>query len=277
MKFWNLFSNNLNQLNVYKGNVDLKPQYDHTLRLTWTVFDQFSFTSFYVSLRGTYSKDNISWSQSVDNKFIRTTTPINVDGMYNFTSRIDFSTPLRKLGLDFNLNSVESWNENKVIINSLENINTTLNHSIRLSFENRNRDKWRVNFGGRYTITDTKFSIADRQNYNQNSLGYFSSLGYTPSNKWNFDIKADVTNYSSQSFDESVNIPTMGASLSYFFREAEKASITLSAYDLLNKTKGFQQSSEANSLMRKEWNTLTQYFLFEFRWKFDNTKKGFRR
>ena len=90
--------------------------------------------------------------------------------MYNFNSRIDFSTPLRKLCLDFNLNSVESLNENKVIINSLENINTTLNHSIRLSFENRNRDKWRVNFGGRYTITDTKFSIADRQNYNQNSF-----------------------------------------------------------------------------------------------------------
>ena len=44
--------------------------------------------------------------------------------MYNFNSRIDFSTPLRKLGLDFNLNSVESWSENKVIINSDENINT---------------------------------------------------------------------------------------------------------------------------------------------------------
>ncbi|SUZ51954.1 uncharacterized protein METZ01_LOCUS4808 [marine metagenome] len=269
--------NNLNQLNVYKGNVDLKPEYNHSLRLTWTVFDQFSFTSFYVSLRGNYSKDNISWSQSIDDKFVRTTTPINVDGMYNFNSRIDFSTPLRKLGLDINLNSVESWSENRVIINSLENINTTLNHSLRLSFENRNRDKWRVNFGGRYTITDTKFSIADKQNYTQNSLGYFSSLGYTPSNKWNFDIKADVTNYSSQSFDESVNIPTMGASLSYFFREAEKASITLSAYDLLNKTKGFQQSSDANSLMRKEWNTLTQYFLLEFRWKFDQTNRGLRK
>ena len=284
--------NNINQLNVYKGNIDLKPQYNHSLRLTWTVFDQFSFTSFYVSLRGNYSKDYISWSQSVDDKFIRTTTPINVDGMYNFTSRIDFSTPLRKLGLDLNLNSVESWNENKVIINlldtnndgvidfkdiGLENTNTTLSHSIRLSFENRNRDKWRVNFGGKYTITDTKFSIAERQNYNQNSLGYFSSLGYTPSKKWNFDIKADVTNYSSQSFDESVNIPTMGASFSYFFREAEKASITLSAYDLLNKTKGFQQSNADYGLMRKEWNTLTQYFLLEFRWKFDQTNKGLRK
>jgi hypothetical protein len=284
--------NNINQLNVYKGNIHLKPQYNHSLRLTWTVFDQFSFTSFYVSLRGNYSKDYISWSQSVDDKFIRTTTPINVDGMYNFTSRIDFSTPLRKLGLDLNLNSVESWNENKVIINlldtnndgvidfkdiGLENTNTTLSHSIRLSFENRNRDKWRVNFGGKYTITDTKFSIADRENYNQNSLGYFSSLGYTPSKKWNFDIKADVTNYSSQSFDESVNIPTMGASFSYFFREAEKASITLSAYDLLNKTKGFQQSNSDYGLMRKEWNTLTQYFLLEFRWKFDQTNKGLRK
>ena len=47
-------SNNLNQLNVYKGNVDLKPQYDHTLRLTWTVFDQFSFTSFYFSTHYIY-------------------------------------------------------------------------------------------------------------------------------------------------------------------------------------------------------------------------------
>ena len=69
----------------------------------------------------------------------------------------------------------------------------------------------------------------------------------------------------------------MGASLSYFFREAEKASITLSAYDLLNKTKGFQQSSDANSLMRKEWNTLTQYFLLEFRWKFNQTNRGLRK
>ena len=142
--------------------------------------------------------------------------------------------------------------------------------SISVSFKN-----W--NFHNLNVFYNSKFSISDRQNYNQNSLGYFSSLGYTPSNKWNFDIKADVTNYSSQSFDESVNIPTMGASLSYFFREAEKASITLSAYDLLNKTKGFQQSSDANSLMRKEWNTITQYFLLEFRWKFDQTNRGLKK
>jgi len=48
-------------------------------------------------------------------------------------------------------------------------------------------------------------------------------------------VTADVTNYNSQGFDESYNIPLLGAEFSHYFMKFNRGVITLIGYDLLNK------------------------------------------
>ena len=56
--------------------------------------------------------------------------------------------------------------------------------------------------------------------------------------------------------------------MSYFFFEAEKGSLTITAFDLLNQYTGFQRISQPNFLMQQEWNTLTRYVMLTFGFRF---------
>lgn len=260
-------ANTINQLMIYQGNTELKPEYSHQANLVWSVFDQFTFTSFFVRLTGNYTQDKISWAKTVSNDLIQTTTPVNTDYQYNISSSVNYSAPLRFLGTNVRLASHESFHKTKVFINKTENLNTIFNHTVRLSFENRNRDVWRINMGGAVSLMDTRFSIAQNQNNTFLNSSYFGSLGFTPAKKWNFEVKANVLNYSGQSFDNTVSVPLLTAEISYSFLQAEKASVTLSGFDLLNQNQGFKQISDASYLSQSTWNTLTRYFMLKLAWR----------
>ncbi len=260
--------NNLNQVAIYRGNFDLKPELNHNLSLIWSVFDEFSFTSFFIRLNGSYVADKINNSVLVNDKLVQVTTPVNTDGQSALSANIDFSTPIRALGLNLNTNLLESWSEGITLVNGLENRTETLSHNLTLSLENRSREKVRVNFGGTLSYTQYQFSISDIDDDNFFNIGYFANLRYTPTPKWNFTADANVTNYNAESFDESVTIPLITASASYGFMQAEKATITLTAFDVLNKNQGFQRVSTANFLSQTEWNTIAQYFMLTFSYRF---------
>ena len=255
----------INQLVIYQGNIDLKPEYSHHLNLQWSLFDQFSFTSIFLRMGGLYTKDKISWSQSINEKLIKVTTPINTDYRQQLYFSMDFTTPIRVLGINMNIKSNENWNRGIVLINDQENINTNITHTLSLSFENRNKDKWSVRVGGNISLTDSKFSISESQNNLYHNLSYFSNIRFTPNKRWNVQARANVINYNSRSFDEAVSVPLITAGISHFFGEAENASLTLSGFDLLNKFVGFQRISNTNFLMQREWNTIGRYAMLTFR------------
>ena len=261
-------SNTINQLNIIKGNTDLEPEYRHQGVANWNIFDQFSFTSFSIRLSGIYTKEKIRWKQTISDDLIKITQPINVKNDLNFTFSSEFSTPIRALEININLKASESWSKSRVFINEQENINTNQNHIFNLTLENRKNTIFSTRLGAGINITDSKFSLADQQNNYYYNTSYSFDLRYTPNNRWNFQAKANILNYDSQSFNEAVDIPLINIDMSYFFFEAEKGSLTITAFDLLNQYTGFQRISQPNFLMQQEWNTLTRYIMLTFGFRF---------
>lgn len=255
----------INQLTILQGNVDLKPEYNHHLSATWSLFDQFSFTSLTVRLYGNYTNNKIRWSQNINEDLIRLNTPVNVDEHVRFTSYVYFATPIRSLQLNLNITSREIWDRGIVFINGEENINTNLTHILSVSLENRNNDRLAINVSAAINLTDSRFSIAEDQNNVYYNTSFTGNLRFTPNQKWNFQTKINVLNYNAQSFGESVSVPLLTASASFFFLQAEKGSFTLSVFDLLNRFIGIQRISDTNFLMQREWNTIGQYVMLSFR------------
>ena len=68
---------NTDPLNVYVGNPNLTPEYTHALNTEYRLFDQFSFLNLFTFLRGTYTKDDIVMSRTVDAQARQVTTPVN--------------------------------------------------------------------------------------------------------------------------------------------------------------------------------------------------------
>lgn len=258
----------INQLAIYRGNIDLKPEYRHNLSLGWSMFDQFSFTSLFTRLSGSFTKDDIRWSQRLNRDLVKVNTPLNVGNNHSVSSYVYFSTPIRSLGLNLNITSNENWNRGIVFINNEKNVNTNFTHSLGLAFENRKNEKLSARLSASFSLTNSTFSVAESQNNVYFNTSYLADLRYTPNKKWNIEARANIVNYDARTFDEAVSVPLITAGISYFFMKNEMASLTLSGFDLLNKYVGFRRISELNYLQQQEWNTIGQYAMLSFRWRF---------
>jgi len=264
--------NNINPLSLVTGNPNLKPEYNHNLNLHWFIFDQFSFTSFMAGLSGTYTKDKINWVRNIDEQLRQEIGLRNVDDDVRASANLNFSTPLRPLGIKINATLNEGWNRGLSIVNDIENINTNFNHSFSLSVDNRKKDKWDINVGGSIRLTDARYSLQESLNNMYFDWSYFTDMRYTPNDNWHFQITADVTNYGASSFEQAVSIPLIGAEASYYFLKNKRAIITLHGFDLLNKNTGLSRVSELNYLREQQSNIIGRYVLLSF--KFMLNKMG---
>ncbi len=254
--------NTVNRFSVYQGNIDLAPEYRHNLSLMWSVFDQFSFTTLFTRLRVGYTKDRISTSQTINAQLTNTITPVNVPYYYSASARTYFSTPVRALGIQINVRNNESWSKGINVINSEDNIQNSISHTLDLNIENRRQDKFEIRVGGSVTMTDVKSSItADNVFYN---TVYYTDIRFTPNERWSFETEARVVNYNAESFGEAVEIPILDASIDYNFLNGKKSTISLKASDLLNKNIGFRRTSTDNYLMERQWNTIGRYVMLTF-------------
>lgn len=265
--------NNINPLDLYKGNMYLKPEYAHTLQLNWIFFDQFSSTSIFASMNAAYTQDKINWSRTIQPNLSQMQSLINVADDYRLDGRIDFSTPIRKLGVDFKLKFNETWNQGINMVNGEENTNTNFIHTLTLSFNNRKNDKLDVNIGGTLQITDAKYQMQSSLNKTYYNVLGFADIAYTPNDKWYFGLTADVTRYDAQSFAQEISVPILKAEFTRYFLKNNRGVLTFEISDILDKNTGIVRSSEMNYLMEQQSNTIGRYAMLTFKYRlnrFDN-------
>ena len=267
--------NTINPLQFVTGNQHLSPEYVHNLQANWMLFDQFSFTSVFASLRATYTKQKINWSRTVDRNLGQSLMPVNVADDYKSEADVEFSTPVRKLGMNIHANATEQWNRGINPVNLVDNINTNFSHSFTLSVDNRKKEKWEASAGGTLQLSTAKYSIQQSLNNRYFNTVYFSELSFTPNVHWFVFVSADVTHYNARSFNESITIPLLKASISRYLLKGNRGVITIEASDLLDKNTGVQRISEMNYLRQKQSNIIGRYFMFSFKYrlnKFDDSK-----
>lgn len=259
--------NNINPLAMAYGNRYLEPEYNQRLNMHWLFFDQFSFTSVISGISARYTKNKINWSRTIDQNLVQNITPVNVKDDYYVQGSIDFSTPIRKLGIKINTSFREGFNRGINIINDVENTTTNWSHRFSLTIDNRKKDKWDLITGATLQYTDARYSVQESLNNKYFNLSWFGEIHYTPSDSWNFSLTADITNYYAESFDKEISIPLLGAEINYYCLKNKRGVFTLYAFDLLDKNTGVQRISEMNYLMEKQSNTIGRYVMFSFKYR----------
>jgi len=260
-------SNNLNPLALYYGNPALGPELSHRAMAHWLIFDEFSFTSLMMVFTGEYTRNKINWRTTVTDSLVQINTLINVDWDYNARANVDFSTPIRKLGIKINFDAEESWNRGMSIVNELDNIYNSFIQRYSFSADNRKKKKWDVESGIGATFTDSRYDIQESLNTRYFDLSWFAEVRYTPSEKWHIQFTSDVTSYADQGFGESVLVPLLRTDVSYYFLAQNRAVITLSGFDLLDRNQVVERTSELNYLLETRSNTIGRYFMLTFKYR----------
>jgi hypothetical protein len=259
--------NNINPLSLFYGNRDLRPEYFHNMRMSYWLFDQFSFTTLLATLNSKYTVNKISFSGSVDENLRQILSPVNVRDDWNNSVDIDFSTPVRPLGIKMDISLSEAYNRGRDIINGTENINTNFNHKISLTLENRKKTHWDVETGSALTITDSRYSIQKSLNNIYQDISWFSEIRYTPGARFSFTASADITNYSAKTFNRSQIIPLIGSEINYYFLKNQRGVLTLKSVDLLNRNTGIERTSELSYLVERRSDMLGRYIILSFKYR----------
>jgi len=258
--------NNFNSLSLYYGNRYLKPEYIHSVSANWWIFDQFSFTSLFTSARLIYTDNKINYSRYINDRLEEIVTLVNVKSDLSAGISADFSTPIKPLGIKTNLSIDESYNRGYNIVNDTENEITNIVHRLSLTFDNRKKERWDINTGFGTTITSASYSIQDNLDDLYLDISWFGEIRYTPGKKLNMNVTADITNYTARTFKDEQLIPLIGAGVTWSFLENNRASIILSAFDLLNRNSGIKRVSEMNYLRESRSNIIGRYIMLSFKW-----------
>lgn len=262
--------NNANPQQVTVGNNLLVPEEYHEMDLSWMIFDQFSFTDFYVGVYSKYTKNQIISSRTYDDQLSQIVKPINAPHAYESELDLEFSTPIRKIGTNINIAASGAFNRNMVSINDALSYSNSFTQSYSLSFDNRKKDIIDVEIGGNVDLTETKNTTLNGTNSFMN-LGYFGSISYNPNTHWSFLVKGNVSNYTSENFSGSIQVPMVQGSASYYFGASNRYALTMYAFDILDKNTGVSRTSELNYLSQSTTNIIGQYFMLSFKYRINKS------
>lgn len=263
---------NSNQLNIYMGNPNLKPSYQHSARVNFSKFDPVTFISFFTFINATYTKNAITNSQGNDiGQGSLVTTPVNVDDNINLTLNGTFSFPLTKLFSRFNISAN---------VGHQQSINVTPRYNNQELISSTQTDINQLTLGGnlRYTFTFKEIfdlSLSSRLNHQKTQYedspdqSYFNKI-YTAETNVNFlknfryFASLNYSEYQSQTNSSNITIPMLNMSLSWYLLKAKAGELKLSANNLLDRKVGVSQTATNLYFERQTMNSLGRYYMVTF-------------
>lgn len=261
--------------NISVGNPNLKPSYQHALRLNFSKFDPVTFISFFSFVNATYTTDAITNSQTfsvVDSTRTTISRPINVDNNINLSGNFNASFPITKLFSRFNVG---------INVRGQQSVNVSRSEVDGEQISETTTDVNQLTLGGnlRYTFTFKEiFDLSLSTNLSrqkttyesgQNDQQYFNKT-YTAETNLNFLKKFRLSGtmnymeYENQSNNSTVSIPMLNLSLSRYVLKANAGEIKVAVNNVLDRNLGVTQTANAQYFERQTMNSLGRYYMVTF-------------
>ena len=262
------FVDNRDPINVYVGNPDLQPEYTHEFEADYRFFDQFSFLSVYLRTDFEYTTNPIARARVFDEQGFQTVTPINTDPEWSAGTSVNFETPIRRLGVDVELDYRAGYSRGWEQVNRQTNQSRVLRNTVEASLENRTKDLFDIRLGANFTFNDVEYSLNQSLDRDYVNSRYYANgtlyLGaWTLGSTFNWRVY-DEDIYSQGSGGE-VNTP--GRNVARWDARAsrrllnDRAELELRAYDLLNQNQAVSISNSASFIQESRTESLGQYFM----------------
>ena len=178
------YADNSDPLNVYVGNSNLTPEYAHEVIAEYRFFDQFSFVSLFTSLRGTYTKDDIVLSRTVDPQARQVVMPVNSARGWSTSSGVNIATPIRRIGARLSLDYNVLYSKESEFVNQAENVNRLVRHTIDVGLENRAKDVFDIKAGARFIFNNVGYSLNEELNQGYVNRTFYANGTYYLGDGW---------------------------------------------------------------------------------------------
>ncbi len=250
---------NSDPLNIYMGNPNLKPEYRHNVRLRFRNFSQFSNTSLFGHINLNITENQIANSTTIDERFTRTITPVNIDNNLRASMWTSFSAPLRFIDSKIRLAIDGSFNDGQTFINGEANETERFTSGFNISIENKKKELIDWAFGFEYSNSKTSYSSGNLVNQTFNNQTYWAEIT-KDIGTWSVGTDFNMTVYEDNASDANQTLPIWTAYVSKLLFN-QKIEVKLSAFDILDRNIGYSQNADLNYIEEVRSNSIGQYFM----------------
>ena len=266
-----------NPLNTIQGNPDLKPSNSHDFYLGFNNFDWQTRTGFNSFVNATFTNDYVVSRSNITDANVRTTTYDNVDGVYQFYGRLNYSKDIDvdtlrtiKYEVSFGMQGNKSVNFN----NDEKYSSNTLTYMPRVGLRFTWKNLFEIRPEYAPTFSNNTFDIESNKDrkFTRHELRVRTSTFWPEELEWQNDIRF-ITNPDVAGGFQS-NSVFWNSTLSYSILQ-EKGTISLKAYDILNQNTNAQRTATEDYVQDVQSTVLQRYFMLSFSYRFNTLgKKG---
>lgn len=266
------FVDNRDPVNQYVGNPDLRPSYSHSVGTEYRFFDQFSFVNFSTRAGFNYTRDPIANSREFDERGFQTIRPINTDASWSVNGNASFGRPIRRLGVEVNLNYGIAYSEGMEVINRASNESRVIRNTVGASLSNRNRERFEIRAGANFTFNDVEYSLNRALNRDYVNSRYTAN-GTLYLGRWTLGSNFNWLVYDQNLYNVGRGAPgesvsrSPGRNVARWDARAsrrllnDRAEIEIRANDLLNQSQAVNISNSGSFIQESRTESLGQYFM----------------
>ena len=253
-----------NPLNIKLGNPDLKQEFTHRINVNYTGMNPFRNKSFFWFSSYSFTNNKIVNFDVLDSFGRKTTTYINVNGVYNLNNDISLGWPLRFLKATMNFNTGVGYSKSIQFINAFRNniYNISIDPSVEIS--KSFKDKFDLTLSGGFTYNKAKYSLQSSLNNNYLTQDYGVDVGWQLPKNFYLSTDFQYTISSQRSAGYNAKVPLWNASFSKLFLKYNRGELKLSVYDLLDENKAIVRNTNANYIEDQSNRVLKRFFLLGF-------------
>jgi len=255
---------NSDPLNIKAGNPGLKQEYYQSLRLNYISFDPFQRTSLFAMLNYNGIRHRIAGDDEVDSVGVRTSRPVNLDGLYQANGFISWEFPVRKLHSMVNLKSDVSYDHNASLVNGVRNNSNTwtLGQGVDVNFSYK--ESLDISGGARVEYNDARYSLLPGQNQQYWTETYSLDLNwYLPKG---LSLGSDINYVHRSGLPAGYNISPFvwNAGVASQLFKNRRGLLRLQVFDILRRNTGFTRNTSQNYIDDMSYQVLNRYWLLSF-------------
>ncbi|MCB0704924.1 MAG: TonB-dependent receptor [Saprospiraceae bacterium] len=253
---------NIDPLNIFQGNPDLRPERISSIDLNYSNFNQFYLRSVFLGVRGQFYQDRIVQASTIDDQFRRIIQPINSRNEWLMEGFYDFTTPVKGVDLKFGFNGSLRYQHSNFLVNDALDLFDIweFDHTVRL--QNKVKEMWDVGVGYKVHLTKTAFDVNEALDLPFLDQTAFTDLyWYSKKGSWalNANLKYQVYSEARARPGQAFVYLDAGVRKSFFKKQF---SLYIKGTNLLDEEVIFQRESYGNQLQETLKNRFGRVILF---------------
>lgn len=255
---------NSDPLNLYIGNPNLRPAYEHRWQVNANIFNPASFVNFFSFVEATYTRNAITEAQSYTEKQERISMPVNVTDNMRITGNATFGFPIEKISSRFSLTGNATHQVSANVIEGTVSDITQTAMSGRTRYDYHYKEIFNLGMSAEISRQVTSYAFDEQadQEYVNNTFTADMNLDFLKNYQLSSSFEYLVFKSFGNEYDQA--IPFLNASISRFFLKAKSGELRFSVNNILDQESIVSQSADINYFQRQRTNSLGRYFMLSF-------------